>query len=225
MVRIIKTVSLFLTMCRLLETYAPHLQLPFTYQEFFNLAKDKVKWQIELISHSDKLAGFFKAIEVMINTGTIKEGRDYDISQPGKLTLKASGGESAQVNLKADEKILFIRLANLFTYYAKSSYNTESATQSTIEQNLRSNPAYIGVVSSRKFRWKEVEEVPKSEVSGNMEMIRIMRDRIQTTSCIALNYDIFRKYFDIDLERSAPPEQPETTELKERQLCEDKVLF
>ena len=88
-----------------------------------------------------------------------------------------------------------------------------------------SNPAYIGVVSSRKFRWKEVEEVPKSEVSGNMEMIRIMRDRIQTTSCIALNYDIFRKYFDIDLERSAPPEQPETTELKERQLCEDKVLF
>ena len=181
--------------------------------------------QIELISHSDKLAGFFKAIEVMINTGTIKEGRDYDISQPGKLTLKASGGESAQVNLKADEKILFIRLANLFTYYAKSSYNTESATQSTIEQNLRSNPAYIGVVSSRKFRWKEVEEVPKSEVSGNMEMIRIMRDRIQTTSCIALNYDIFRKYFDIDLERSAPPEQPETTELKERQLCEDKVLF
>lgn len=225
MVRIIKTVSLFLTMCRLLETYAPHLQLPFTYQEFFNLAKDKVKWQIELISHSDKLAGFFKAIEVMINTGTIKEGRDYDISQPGKLTLKASGGESAQVNLKADEKILFIRLANLFTYYAKSSYNTESATQSTIEQNLRSNPAYIGVVSSRKFRWKEVEEVPKSEVSGNMEMVRIMRDRIQTTSCIALNYDIFRKYFDIDLERSAPPEQPETTELKERLLCEDKVLF
>ena len=56
-------------------------------------------------------------------------------------------------------------------------------------------------------------------------MIRIMRDRIQTTSCIALNYDIFRKYFDIDLERTAPPEQPETTELKERLLCEDKALF
>jgi len=68
------------------------------------------------------------------------------------LTLKASGGESAQVNLKADEKILFIRLANLFTYYAKSSYNTESATQSTIEQNF--------TVKSGLYRCCQQPEIP-----------------------------------------------------------------
>ncbi len=44
MVRIIKTVSLFLTTCKLLEgKIAPHLELPFTYDEFFNIAISKVK--------------------------------------------------------------------------------------------------------------------------------------------------------------------------------------
>lgn len=226
MVRIIKTVSLFLAMCKLLEEHAPHLKLPFTYSEFFNLARNKVKWQIELISHTDKLAGFFKAIEVMINTGSIKEGRDYSLSQPGKLTLKAGGNEVKQVALHADKKVLFIRLSNLYALYAKSSYNSESATLSTIEQNLRSNPAYIGVVSSKKFKWMEVKEVPKSATDNNsfsMEMIKVMGEKVQITSCIALDYDVFRKYFDIDLERDVVPAPGG---LIERELPEnEKALF
>lgn len=213
MVRIIKTVSLFLAMCKLLEKHAPHLKLPFTYNEFFVLAKNKVKWQIELISHTDKLAGFFKSIEVMINIGGIKSGRDYVISQPGRLTLKAGGNDVKQEVLpSADTKVLFIRLSNLFALYAKSSYNSENATLSTIEQNIRSNPAYIGVVSSKKFKWLEMKEVPKaatSESSFSMEMVRVMEEKTQTTSCIALNYDVFRKYFDIDLERDVEPESSE----------------
>lgn len=220
MVRIIKTVSLFLTMCKLLEEHAPHLKLPFTYDAFFKLAKEKVKWQIELISHTDKLAGFFKAIEVMINVGSIKEGRDYSISQPGKLTLKAGGNEVKQVALQADTKVLFVRLSNLYALYAKSSYNTENATLSTIEQNLRSNPAYIGIISSKKFKWMESKEVPKSAASDNsfsMEMVKVMEERTQTTSCIALNYDVFRKYFDIDLEREV---QSDPSGLQERPLSD-----
>lgn len=219
MVRIIKTISLFLAMCKLLEDYAPALKLPFTYDRFFELAKDKVKWQIELISHTDKLAGFFKAIEVMVNLGTIKEGRDYVISQPGRLTLKAAGGDTKQVELSADTKVLFIRLSNLYALYGKSSYNTEAATLSTIEQNLRSNPTYIGVISSKKFKWMEASEVPRSEVSGDMEMRRVMVDKVQTTSCIALNYDVFRNYFDIDLERDVVDEAlDEESVLKPRHL-------
>lgn len=214
MVRIIKTVSLFLAMCKLLEVHAPGLKLPFSYECFFELAKEKVKWQIELISHTDKLAGFFKAIEVMVNAGTVKEGRDFVISQPGRLTLKAAGGETKQMELPgADTKVLFVRLSNLYALYGKSSYNTENATLSTIEQNLRSNPAYIGVVSSKKFKWMEVAETAKSELSGDMELRRVMAEKVQTTSCIVLNYDVFRKYFDIDLERDVKEEG-----LKEREL-------
>ncbi len=233
MVRIIKTVSLFLTTCKLLEKFAPHLELPFTYDEFFNIAISKVKTQLEMISHTDKLAGFFKAVEVMINNNTIKEGRDFAISQPGKLTLKLSGNEKEVRQLSpASMKVLFLRISNVFTMYNQSSFRDEDTTQSTIEQNLRSNPAYIGIVSSRKFSWNVVNEVPKGDLSNgkeSSEMIRIVERKEQTTSCLALNYEIFKQYFDIDLERNAPdetiPEPGTQTELKEMLLTSDEKPF
>ncbi|WP_279109356.1 DNA primase [Butyricimonas virosa] len=233
MVRIIKTVSLFLTTCKLLEKFAPHLELPFTYDEFFNIAISKVKTQLEMISHTDKLAGFFKAVEVMINNNTIKEGRDFAISQPGKLTLKLSGNEKEVRQLSpASMKVLFLRISNVFTMYNQSSFRDEDTTQSTIEQNLRSNPAYIGIVSSRKFSWNIVNEVPKGDLSNgkeSSEMIRIVERKEQTTSCLALNYEIFKQYFDIDLERNAPdetiPEPGTQTELKEMLPTSDEKPF
>ena len=215
MVRIIKTVSLFLTTCKLLEKYAPYLKLPFSYEEFFTIAVAKVKTQLEMISHTDKLAGFFKSVEVMINNNSIKEGRDYTISQPGKLTLKLSGNEKEVRQLTpASMKVLFLRISNVFTMYNQSSYRDEDTTQSTIEQNLRSNPAYIGVVSSRKFSWNVVSEVPKGDlINGkeSSEMVRIVERKEQTTSCLALNYEIFKQYFDIDLERNALDDDSQET--------------
>ncbi|MDR3142969.1 MAG: DNA primase, partial [Tannerellaceae bacterium] len=207
MVRIINTVSLFLSTCKLLEEHAPHLKLPFTYGNFYRIATKKVIEQVEMISHTDKLAGFFKAFEVMINTKTIIEGRDYGIDRPEKLTLKLSGNERQEFVLSpAHTKVLFLRLAPIHALYCRSSFNDEDATLSTIEANIRSNPSYIGVVNSRRFKWREVKEVPKGDIKNSGEvdnaMIRIMENKTITTSCIALNYDAFRSYFDIDLERS-----------------------
>lgn len=215
MTRIINTISLFLSMCKLLEEQAPHLKLPFTYQEFYEIAKNTVITQVEMISRTDKLASFFKAMDVMINTKTIQEGRDYAIDQPQKLTIKLPGDERKELPVPAGTKVLYLRMPNIYTNYAKSSYNTEDATQSTIEANIRSNPAYLGVINGRRFKWKEVREVPRGDIRGdqaNNEMMRIMEPMSQTTSCIALNYDVFRQYFDIDLERSLPEEQQETGE-------------
>ena len=221
MVRIIKTVSLFLSMHKLIVTYAPNLILPFTYPEFFEVAKNKVKWQIELISHTDKLAGFFKAIEGLINSEKIIEGMYHDISTPEKLTLKTDGKETKQISLAPGTKVLFIRLSNLFKHYTDSSHNTEGATESTIEQNLRSNPAYIGKVTSRRFKWKVKEIVAKS--LSNNEAQSIIKEYSQNTSCIALYYDKFHTYFDIDLERHTV-ENPEetTTEREPREVKSDQ---
>lgn len=219
--RIINIISLFLSMLKLIEDHAPHLKLPFTYEEFYEIARKKVIAQVEMISRTDKLAGFFKAMEVMINTRTIIEGRDYDIDQPEKLTVKLSGNERKEIPIPAGTKVLYLRLSSIHTLYAKSSYNTEDATQSTIEANIRSNPAYIGVVNARRFKWKEVKEVPKGDIheGGKIdnEMVRIMDPKSTTTSCLALNYDVFRQYFDIDLERSESDE-PEVEEKKQQDL-------
>jgi hypothetical protein len=106
---------------------------------------------------------------------------------------------------------LFLRVGIIYTLYAKSSYNTENASQTTIEQNLRSSPAYIGAINARRFRWREVNEVPVGEVTKreaddmtpvNMTMTRVMEDKSEMGSCIALDYKSFVSLYDIDLERS-----------------------
>jgi len=200
--------------------YAPQLKLPFTYDEFLEIASKKVINQVELISHTDKLAMFFKSMDVMVSTKTLKYGRDFDIDAPGRLTIKLSGNERQEKTLRSDQKVLFLRMSSIYTLFAKSSYNTESASQSTIEQNLRSNPAYLGVINARRFRWKEVEEVPMSSQSKdadpkeNNTMIRVMESKETTTSCIAIDYDIFKSFYDIDLERDSSPKIEGEIELK-----------
>ena len=209
MVRLINTVSLLLTMCKLIMTHAPHLKLPFTYNDFFELASKKVISQVELISHSDKLATFFKAIDVMINTKTILQGRDFDIAEPQKLTVKLSGSENKELVLPNGSKVLFLRISVIYTQFARSSFNPEQSSQTTIEQNLRSCPAYIGAINARRFKWMEVAEVPAGDqkepdelgTPKNMTMIKVMKQRDTMGSCIALDYRTFKSLYDIDFER------------------------
>lgn len=220
MVRIINTVSLFLTMCKIIEDHSP-LTLPFTYDSFFEIAAKTVISQVELISHTDKIATFFKAMDVMINTGTLKFGRDFTIDAPGRLTLKISTSERQEYIVPDNAKVLYLRVSNIYTLFARSSYNPEQTTQSTIEQNLRSNPAYIGVVNSKRFQWFETVEVPKGGLDDKSNdnnvilddtMVRKAIKSEQNTSCWALNYDIFRRFYDIDLERSVKDDNKESNE-------------
>nr|DAV70585.1 MAG TPA: DNA directed DNA polymerase [Caudoviricetes sp.] len=213
--RLMKTASLFLATCKLLTEYSD-LKLPFTYEEFFEIAFAKINFQIELISKTDKLATFFKAMDVMIDTKAIIEGRDYDIVEQAKVTIKSPGGERSEVQLPAGTKVLYLRMGAIYTQYARSSYNKEESTQSTIEQNLRSNPAYIGLVNSRRFKWYTTIEVPRGgleeDTSGtgvqvDNTMVKKVERQEAISSCIAINYDMFRQIYDIDLQRK--PEESE----------------
>ena len=208
--RLMKTASLFLATCKLIENHTS-MNLPFSYKEFFKIACAKIKFQIELISKTDKLATFFKAMDVMIYTKSIMEIRDFVIDTPDKITIKMPGGEKKEVTFPAGTKILFLRLSAIYTQFARSSYNNEDSTQSTIEQNLRSHPSYIGCVHARRFNWHEVVEVPRggfenSDVNEGSTvdntMVRKIEKKFTNSSCIALNYEIFLELYDIDLRRS-----------------------
>lgn len=231
--RLMKTVSLFLAVCKLIEKYSK-LKLPFTYEDFFPIALAKIKQQVELISHSDKLANFFKAMDVMIDSKAIREGRDFEISTPEKLVIKQQGGGKVEKILPQGTRVLFLRLSAIYIQFARSSYNNEDSTQSTIEQNLRSNQAYIGSISSRRFNWTEVTEVPRGgerTVSINMETMtsekvednrveRVVEKRMLNSSCIAINYDVFRELYEIDLQRETPCDEPLEPELNNVELPE-----
>lgn len=207
--RLMKTASLFLATCKLIENYTA-LKLPFTYDEFFKIACAKIKFQVELISKTDKLATFFKAMDVMIDTKAIVENRDFAIDTPDKVTIKMPGGEKKEIAFAPGTKILFLRLSTIYTQFARSSYSNNDSTQSTIEQNLRSHSSYIGLIHARRFNWHEVVEVPKGGFDDDMDngnidntMVRKVEKRMTNSSCIALNYDVFRELYDIDLQRSS----------------------
>ena len=212
--RLMKTASLFLGTVKLIEQYSS-LQLPFTYAEFFKIAQEKIKFQLSLIRSTDKLAMFFTAVNNMIDTKQVIEGREFLIEQPKKVTGKDSRGDQHTFTFEPDTNIMFIRLSSVFSIFDRSGYNSEGSTLSTIEQNLRSHPSYIGTVPSRRFTWEESIEIARAD--DQETMVKVMKPKSTSTSAIIIDYDKFRELYNIDFRRTFAPE-PEPEVKKEENV-------
>ena len=204
--RVITTVSMFASTVKLLALYAPELKLPFSYDEFFRLAVDKVKWQVNMLMGSDKISTFFSIFSAMLDDGEVREGRDFVIKRCSKVTLKGVG---EKVLPKVDTAVIYFNLTNIHGKYQKKLGSANHPlTLQTLTTNLTSNKAWIGQLSNWKFRWKEVQELAVSDVieqpttgKPNMTVTRQMVDKSKQTSAVALNYDIISTMYGIDLER------------------------
>lgn len=227
--RVINTVSMFLAMCKLLTNYAPELQLPFTYEQFLDLAVEKVRKQVDMLVKTDKLAMFFNTIDYLIDKGSIKYGRDYKIERPTRIKIKIGPKESIEKVLQpADTAVLYMNLSNIHKMYVAAMSNGDKPLSlTTLEINLNSHPAYIGQVSNTRFRWMEVKEIPAGgmtrdastgEASANMTMTRIMDPREKQTSAVVLNYDILSKMMGIDFERVQRPDDDTPSPPKQANL-------
>ena len=198
--RLMKTASLFLGTVKLVERYS-NLQLPFTYDDFFKIAQEKINFQLSLIRSTDKLAMFFTAINNMIDTHQVVEGREFLIEQPKKVTGADSRGDKKTFTFEPDTNIMFLRLSAIFSIFDRSGYNNENSTLSTIEQNLRSHPSYIGTVPSRRFIWEETVEMPRHD--DQETMVKMRKSRSTSTSAIIIDYDKFKEMYNIDFRRTA----------------------
>lgn len=194
--RLMKTVSLFLGMVKLIERYSD-LHLPFTYEEFFKIAKEKIDFQLSLIRSTDKLAMFFTSMNNMIDVKKIIQGRDFLIEKPSKVTGNDGRGERRTFIFEPDQNIMFLRLNTVFSIYNRNGYNTENSTYSTLDQNLRSHPSYIGTVSSRRFEWEET--VDEADYQGNM--VKRIQKKQTSTSAVIIDYDKFMEMYNIDFRR------------------------
>ena len=198
--RILNTVSLFLATCRMLEKYAPHLKLPFEYDAFLKIAKEKVIKQAESISSANRLAVYFNSIQYLIEQESLLYGKDLKIDQQAKLTVKINRKETIEVQLPAlDTKVLYLRLSVIHPLYARMHQAKDVLTESSLMVNLSSHPAFIGTVKSTRFKWNTVKEVPGGIIDPVMKKIVVREDA--NSSAVALNYDILKEFIDIDLER------------------------
>lgn len=232
--RVITTVSMFVATVRLLTDYAPEMKLPFTYQEFFNLAVEKVKWQVNMLVGSDKIAAFFATISEMIDEGKMMEGRDYQIRRGVKLTINGIRWTPPH----QDTAVLIFNLQKVcHEYQRKLGALGHPLSQQTLTANLTSNKSWIGNVSAWRFRWKEAEDKAISEVvegaagtKPNQTVTRQMVEKMKNTSAVVLNYDILRALYGIDFERRIEDEHPssqqsENESLKEQTTKQEELPF
>lgn len=205
--RVIETVSLFLAMCKLVEDYAPQLQLPYSYESFLALAAEKVRNQISMLVQTDKLASFFKRIDYFIDRGSIIEGRDFKIEAPQSITLSGKGEQ-----MLYGHRVIYMNLSNIHTIYAASPGGTERPlTMQTLQVNLRSHSSFMGTVGSTRFKWFETVEVPINEeahttpegayVPACMVVQRVREQHTKNTSAVVLDYNILKELTGIDFER------------------------
>lgn len=206
--RILNTVSMFLASCKILEKHTD-MELPFTYEEFFAIAKEKVVKQVESISTSNRMSFFFATISSMIDSGSVKMGRDFKIESPGKITLQRKGRETYLYEINpVDMNILHLNLTNIYPLYNRAS-GKESLSLQSLYSYLESNEAYIGKTRGTRFRWQEVVEVPRGDASVDIDgktvvdntMKRIMQDKGGNFASVVLNYDKLKTLLDIDFER------------------------
>ena len=213
--RILNTYSMFLAMCKVVETYSD-FEMPFTYAEFYDIVQKELIKQVESISSSNRLYNFFSIIDTLIDNRHIIEGRDFKIEQPAKLTLKKNGNVTYEKALDpADIQVIHLRIDNIYPHYMRY-VGKEALTRASLVAYLQSHESWIGASKATRFSWKESIETTsglRTQVDIDQSvpdptMRRIMVDKSKVTSSVVLNYDVLKELLDIDYQREEV-EQPD----------------
>ncbi|GAB1358553.1 hypothetical protein MASR1M31_03310 [Porphyromonadaceae bacterium] len=203
--RIINAVALLTTSCRFLIEHAPGMSLPFTYEEFFVIACNKVLKQMETISSSNKLSTYFNTISFLVNQGRIKIDRELKVAQPGKITRMLSGKETEEVILTPSEtKVLYIDFKGTYSLYQKTVGDKDALSSASLRVNFESNAAYLGLCKSTQFKWQEVVQRPDGrtfEGESRNDLVNKVEYKKNNTSAYMFNYDKLKELMDIDFER------------------------
>jgi hypothetical protein len=224
--RILNAIALMTSTCRFLEQHAPELKLPFTYDDFFEIACGKVLKQMEMISSSNKLSTYFNTISFLLNQGSVKIGRDLKVVQPGRVTRLLSGRKTEEVTLTpAETKVLYLDFEAIYGLYQKSSGEKDALSRASLKSYFESNQAYIGFCKSTQFKYQKVRQIPRGEpgIEGtDMTMKQVVEWEKNNTSAYMFDYDKLKDLMNIDFERSDIPETEEKQDQKPGEMKEVK---
>lgn len=195
--RITNTVSLFTAMVKVLETYAPHLELPFTFDEFFKLAQEQIIEQSEAIISTNRVSGFFESIEVLMLREKVLAGRDFKIELGKDITIMLNSKETFNKELPKQTKLLFLRINNIHSHY-QDLKRTEALKMGNLMTYIKDHPAYIGHVKSTRFEWLEVHDSgdPLKDYASKKSF-----KASSNTSAVVFDYEILKNSVNIDLEK------------------------
>jgi hypothetical protein len=196
--RITNTVSLFTAMVKVLEVHAPHLELPFTFDEFFKLAQEQIIEQSEAIISTNRVSGFFESIEVLMLREKVLAGRDFKIELSGEtIIVMMNSKETIDKPVSKGTKLLFLRINNIHSHYQDLKRN-EALKMGNLMTYIKDHPAYIGHVKSTRFEWNEVHDSgdPMKDYASKKAF-----KASSNTSAVVFNYDVLKNSVNIDLEK------------------------
>lgn len=195
--RIVNTVSLFTAMVKVMEVYVPHLKLPFSYSEFFDLASAQIIAQSEQILSTNRLSGFFESIEILMLREKLLNGRDFKIELQSKVIIMINSKETTDKDLGRQTKVLFLRINNIHEHY-KDLKKTEALKMGNLMAYMKDHPAFIGQIRSTRFEWQEFRDA-KDALDTYVKKQSFKASA--NTSAVALNYEILRSHVNIDFEK------------------------
>lgn len=209
--RIVNAVALMVTTCRLFEEHIPSLKLPFTYEAFFAIGKDKILTQLDQLSSSNKLTNFFKSISALITYRTVMLNREIKIREVNQVTIKLKGKNTETKNFAVPTKVLFIDITEIYNKYRVSVGEKEALSQSSLLSYFESLPAYIGLCKSTQFKWEEPVYASKGGLIGSGEdgmdaqvdqtARQVMKTETKNTSAYMFDYEQLKELMDVDFER------------------------
>jgi DNA primase len=193
--RVLNTVSLFLAMVRLMKEHAPDLELPFTYDEFYKVAKQKLVTQSESITSSNRLAVFWDTFVLLTEDqrNGLLRGREYKIETVDELTIREGQKNSKRVVFDdGPKKVLFVRLEIIHPKYRDKVGIQEHLKMNNLQTYLKDHPAYIGAVKQTTFTWKTEQRSAAKDDNGVVipgRVVSNMVEEFKRTSAIAFDYD------------------------------------
>jgi hypothetical protein len=186
--RIINTVSLFIAMAKLWSEHVKELPLPFSFDEFYAVAKKQITRQSEELSSSNRLSIFFDTISMLYTQGQIVTGREFEIVSEKRVTIQKSRTETDEVSWDGETKrVIYLIINDVIQVYSKIHHN-ESLKLNALRTYLRDHSSYIGQIKSHRFVYEY--EAIEADPFNNGFTKRVLRKAERNTSCIALDYEI-----------------------------------
>ncbi len=202
--RIINAVSLLTATCKLVERHT-NLNLPFTYDKFFDLAVTQVVSQLEQIATTNKLAAFFNAMNTLLTRGKTVPGRDFRIKPETSVRRVLKGKDTEELKLEAGMNVLYLDLNALYSDYESFVGKDAAAPMQTLVMNFKSNEAYLGYNRGVRYGWTEFTHGTQGGTDYNGEVdkraVPKIESRNRTGSAHMFNYDMLKTRFEIDFER------------------------
>jgi len=206
----------YATLAATIATLSTKLQFPFNTDDFNNYCLKRVADISSSMSESNALADFWKTVAYLLDRNQIVDGYDFRIITEVEVTIQQGKAEKLRKPLETPQKVLYIRIANVFREYAKvvqSITKTKGLNEQTLMTYLKEQPYFIGHNGKMRFSKSDPQNGPVSIVTSS---IMLMYDQI--------GIDIERNY-DTDDSRADETFQCQVWNAPSKTSIDDRFMF